>query len=129
MGSPFASGKKAISICDRCGQQFLLKNLQYQVVKQKRTGLLVCKECLDQDHPQLMLGTFPIQDPQALRNPRRDNSYLVSGTLPDGQLGEGSRIIGWNWNPVGGNNTVLNPGTPDALLMQGVIGTVTVTVM
>ncbi len=128
MGSPFASGKIAISICDRCGGQFLLKNLQYQVVKQKRTGLLVCAECLDQDHPQLMLGVYPIHDPQALRNPRRDNSYLVSGTMPDGELGQGSRVIEWNWNPVGGGNSVINPGTPDSLLMQGEVGTVTVTV-
>ena len=128
MGSPFASGKRAISICDRCGQQFLLKTLQNQVVKQKRTGLLVCKECLDQDHPQLMLGTFPVYDPQALRDPRRDNTYLQSGTLVDGSLGEGSRVIEWNWNPVGGGNSVINPGTPDALLMHGEVGTVTVVV-
>lgn len=128
MGSPFASGKKAISICDRCGGQFLLKSLQYQVVKQKRTGLLVCAECLDQDHPQLMLGTFPVYDPQALRNPRRDNSYLVSGLTVDDTLAQGSRVIEWNWNPVGGGNSVINPGTPDSLLMHGEVGTVTVTV-
>jgi hypothetical protein len=127
MGSPFASGKKSIGLCDRCGQQFLLKNLQNQVVKQKRTGLLVCKECLDQDHPQLMLGTFPVYDPQALRDPRRDNSYLVSGLTVDDTLAQGSRIIEWNWNPVGGGNSVINPGTPDALLMHGEVGTVTVT--
>lgn len=128
MGSPFASGKKAIACCDKCGFQFLLKTLQYQVVKQKRTGLLVCHDCYDIDHPQLMLGTQPIDDPQALRSPRRDNSYYVSGTMSDGQLGQGSRVIEWNWNPVGGNNTALNPGTPDSLLMQGQVGTVTVVV-
>ena len=127
MGSSFASGKRAISQCDRCGHQFLLKTLQYQVVKQKRTGLLVCRGCLDQDHPQLMLGTIPIHDPQALRNPRRDNSYVQSGTMPDGSFGQGSRVTEWNWNPVGGNNTLLNPGTPDALLMLGQVGTVAVT--
>ena len=128
MGAPFASGRIAISICDRCGFQFLLKNLKYEVVKLKRTGLLVCQECWSPDHPQLQLGMYPVQDPQALRNPRRDNTYLQSGTLPDGSLGEGSRVIEWNWNPVGGNNTALTPTTPDSLLMQGQVGTVTVVV-
>lgn len=128
MGSPYASGKKAISVCDRCGQQFLLKTLKDQIIKQKRTGLLVCRGCYDIDHPQLMLGTFPVHDPQALRNPRRDGSYLVSGTMPDDSLGQGSRVIEWGWNPVGGGNSFINPGTPDALLMQGEVGTVTITV-
>jgi hypothetical protein len=127
VGSPFASGRISISICDRCGFQYLLKELQYEVVKQKRTGLLVCSECWSPDHPQLMLGTFPVSDPQALRNPRRDNSYLVSGLTVDDTLAQGSRIIEWNWNPVGGGNSVINPGTPDALLMHGEVGTVTVT--
>ena len=128
MGSPFASGKKAISVCDRCGFQYLLKNLKYEVVKLKRTGLLVCQECWSPDHPQLQLGMYPVQDPQALRNPRRDNSYLVSGLTVDDTLAQGSRIIEWNWNPVGGNNTALTPTTPDSLLMQGQVGTVTVVV-
>jgi hypothetical protein len=127
MGSPFASGKKSIGLCDRCGQQFKLKELKYEVVKQKQTGLLVCGECWSPDHPQLMLGTFPVFDPQALRNPRRDNSYLQSGLTVDDTLAQGSRVFEWNWNPVGGGNSAINPGTPDALLMQGQVGTVTVT--
>ena len=128
MGSPFASGKKSISICDRCGFQFLLKNLKYEVVKLKRTGLLVCQECWSPDHPQLQLGMYPVQDPQALRNPRRDNSYLQSGLTVDDSLAQGSRVFQWGWNPVGGGNSAVNPDTPDALLMQGQVGTVTVVV-
>ena len=128
MGSPFASGKKAIRVCDRCGFQFLLKNLQYEVVKLKRTGLLVCSECWSPDHPQLQLGMYPVQDPQALRNPRRDNSYYVSGLTVDDSLAQGSRIFQWGWNPVGGGNSAVNPDTPDALLMHGQVGTVTVVV-
>lgn len=128
MGSPFASGKRALSVCDRCGQQFLLKTLQYQVVKQKRTGLLVCNSCLDIDHEQLMLGTVPVHDPQALRNPRVDTSYVVSGPLANGSLGEGSRNIEWGWNPVGGGNSSFTPGTPNALHMRCIIGTVTVVI-
>jgi len=34
------------------------------------TGLLVCPECLDKDQPQLQLGRWPVNDPQALENPR-----------------------------------------------------------
>lgn len=128
MGNQFASGKRAISICDRCGQQFKLKELKFEVVKQKKTGLLVCPECWSPDHPQLMLGMYPVSDPQALRNPRRDNSYGQSGTLADGQRGEGSRIVEWGWNPVGGGNTNVAPGMPNSLLMQGNVGTVTVVV-
>ena len=78
MGSQFASGKKAVAMCDRCGCKYLLKTLKYEVVKQKRTGLLVCTDCWDPDHPQLMLGTFPISDPQALRNPRVDTGAAAS---------------------------------------------------
>lgn len=124
----FASGKIAISVCDRCGHQFKLKTLRNQVVKQKRTGLLVCHTCYDTDHPQLMLGTFPVYDPQALRNPRRDNSYLVSGTLPDGYLGGGSRVYQWGWNPVGGSSFFDAALTPNYLVSTAQLGTVTVVV-
>jgi hypothetical protein len=113
MGSPFASGKRSWGVCDRCGGQFKLKTLRDQIVKQKRTGLLVCHQCWDIDHPQLMLGTFPVFDPQALRDPRPDN-YTVS------------RDIQWNWAPVGGFNTSIDPLTPDTMLMTGAVGTVTV---
>lgn len=125
MGSPFASGKKAIACCDRCGFQFLLKNLQYEVVKQKRTGLLVCGECWSPDHPQLMLGTFPVYDPQALRNPRRDNSYLQSGLTVDDSLAQGSRVFQWGWNPVGGARQFDALLTPNYLVSTAQLGTVT----
>lgn len=125
MGNQFASGKIAISICDRCGFQYLLKELKYEVVKQKRTGLLVCQSCYNPDHPQLMLGTFPVYDPQALRNPRMDTSYAISGPLANGNLGEGSRNIYWGWNPVGGGDASID-NTPNPLAAKGLIGTITV---
>lgn len=78
MSTPYATGKIAIALCDRCGQQRLLRDLSDQVVAQKRTGLLVCAECLDEDHPQLMLGRTPIADPQALRDPRPDKRTDVT---------------------------------------------------
>ena len=69
MGNRFASGKNAISECDRCGQRFKLKVLKTEIIKTKNYNLLVCPECWDPDHPQLQLGMYPVDDPQALRNP------------------------------------------------------------
>jgi hypothetical protein len=33
MGNRFTSGKRAIAMCDRCGQQFLLKLLKIQTFR------------------------------------------------------------------------------------------------
>ena len=125
MGSPFASGKISIACCDRCGFQYLLKELQYEVVKLKRTGLLVCGECWSPDHPQLQLGMYPVQDPQALRNPRRDNSYLQSGLTVNDSLAQGSRVFQWGWNPVGGARQFDALLTPNYLVSIAELGTVT----
>ena len=35
MGNRFASGKIAIAECDRCGQQFRLKNLKTEIIELK----------------------------------------------------------------------------------------------
>lgn len=126
MGNRFASGKKAIAECDRCGQQFKLKTLKTEIVKQRKYELLVCTECWDPDQPQLMLGTFPVDDPQALRNPRRDTTYFVSGVNSNGNLSGGSRDIQWGWAPVGGARLFDDPLTPNNLVAAGFIGTVTV---
>jgi hypothetical protein len=40
---------------------------------------MVCKACWDPDQPQLQLGMYPVDDPQALRNPRPDNTYYQAG--------------------------------------------------
>ena len=78
MSTSFATGKIAVALCDRCGQQRLLRELRDQVIAQKKSGLLVCAECLDEDHPQYQLGKTPIFDPQALRNPRPDKRTDVT---------------------------------------------------
>ena len=124
MGNRFALGKKSISCCDRCGFQFLLKKLKDQPLKQKPTNLLVCPKCLDQDHPQLMLGSFPVEDPQALRNPRKDTTYVTAGPNVLGFPTGGSRDIQWGWNPVGGSRA----GTPtqNYLVASAAVGTVTI---
>ena len=128
MGNRFASGKKAIAECDRCGQQFLLKKLKTEIIKQRKYELLVCPECWDPDQPQLMLGTFPVDDPQALRNPRRDTTYYVSGNNVNGNPSGGSRDIQWGWAPVGGSRGFDADLTPNYLVAQANVGTVTVTI-
>ena len=139
MSYPFASGKWAIAICDRCGQQFKLKTLKTEIIKTKRYNLLVCQQCFDPDHPQLQLGMYPVNDPQAVREPRPDLSYYLSGTSglqtndtggsgPDGfgTPEAGSRIIQWGWNPVGGAAANDAGLTPNNLAMTIQLGTVTV---
>jgi hypothetical protein len=126
MGNRFASGKNAISECDRCGQRFKLKVLKTEIIKTKNYNLLVCPECWDPDHPQLQLGMYPVDDPQALRNPRPDRSYVTSGLLADGYNGGGSRIFQWGWNPVGGASSFDAGLTPNNLNLVVQLGTVTI---
>lgn len=126
MGNRFASGKHAISECDRCGQRFKLKVLKTEIIKLKNYNLLVCPECWDPDHPQLQLGMFPVDDPQALRNPRPDRSYVISGLLADGYSGGGSRIFQWGWAPVGGASSFDASLTPNNLNLVVQLGTVTI---
>ena len=128
MPNRFATGHKAIAICDRCGFQYKLKQLKTEVVKQKKYELLVCPECWTPDHPQLMLGTFPVDDPQALRNPRKDTTYITSGLNSNGNLSGGSRDTQWGWNPVGGASSFDAFLTPNTLALTVQVGTVTISV-
>jgi hypothetical protein len=122
----FANGTKAIAICDRCGFQFRLKELRTLIIKTKNVNIKVCKECWEPDQPQLQLGMYPVDDPQALRNPRPDSSYLQSGLLADGEPGGGSRDIEWGWAPVGGSRGFDALLTPNNLVLDIQVGTVTV---
>ena len=138
MPSKYASGKHSIAECDRCGQRYKLVQLKKLTIKTHQVSIKVCFECWDPDQPQLQLGMYPVNDPQAVRDPRPDLSYLQSGTtgLQDlltnstsvqgiGFPSGGSRDIQWGWNPVGmGNDGGL---TPNNLLAQGQLGTVTIT--
>jgi hypothetical protein len=140
MGNRFASGKHAIAQCDRCDQRFLLKVLKTEIIKTKNYNILVCPECWDPDHPQLQLGMFPVDDPQALRNPRPDRSYVLSGTNGlqldptgtgtdgAGTVEAGSRIFQWGWNPVGGSAFFDAALTPNNLALAVELGTVGVEV-
>ena len=128
MGNRFASGKIAIAICDRCGFRFRLRELRTLIIKTKEVNILVCTSCWEPDQPQLQLGMYPVDDPQALRNPRNDNTYYQSGTTSTGSIGEGSRNIQWGWAPVGMSRGFDSALTPNNLVGIGQIGTVTVVI-
>jgi len=139
VGNRFASGKFAIAECDRCAQRFKLKVLKTEIIKTKQYNLLVCPACWDPDHPQLQLGMWPVDDPQALRNPRPDRSYVLSGPNGlqlsptgtgingSGTVEGGSRIFQWGWYPVGGSQANDAGLTPNNLVLAVELGTVTVT--
>ena len=124
MGKPFASGKNAFGFCDRCGQRYDLHSLQEQYENLLPIGIRVCFECMDVDHPQLQLGRVPIDDPQALRNARPDNTFYAPGNQGAG----GSRMFQYGWNPVGGAEGYDTDLTPNYLISASAVGTVTVVV-
>ena len=134
MGNRFSSGKNSIAECDRCGFRYKLKELKKLTIKTKQVTIKVCPTCWEPDQPQLQLGMYPVQDPQAVREPRRDNSYLQSGytglqlTLNTdfGDPSGGSRIFQWGWAPVGGASGNDVGLTPNALAPASVVANVTI---
>lgn len=73
----YALGRKALGICDRCGQRFYLRQL-----KKEWNGLKVCSYCYEEKHPSLTPRIFA--DAQALQQPRPEETsaieVLVSST-------------------------------------------------
>jgi hypothetical protein len=139
--SKYSSGKHSIAECDRCGQRYKLVQLKKLTIKTKQVSIKVCPECWEPDQPQLQLGMYPVNDPQAVREPRPDNSYYASGqtglqtqsgngvaTNEIGYQAEGSRVYQWGWNPVGGASSFDTVLTPNYLIAIGQVGTVTLTV-
>jgi hypothetical protein len=126
MPNRFASGKYSIAMCDRCGQQYKLKELRKLTIKTQQVSIKVCPECWEPDQPQLSLGLYPVNDPQGVREPRPDTSYLASGIGTDGYPSGGSRETQWNWGPVGGIMGPDNGLAVDNLKGYGYIGTVTI---
>ena len=137
MTTMFASGRFAIAECDRCGFRYKLKELKKLTIKTKNVSIKVCHECFEMDQPQLQLGMFPVFDPQAVREPRRDNSYYQSGNtgldvnvnggtavLGYGTPSGGSRVVQWGWNPIG--QTYDYNETPNNLVAQTAVGQVTI---
>ena len=141
MPSKYSSGKHSIAECDRCGQRYKLVQLKKLTIKTKQVSIKVCPECWEPDQPQLQLGMYPVNDPQAVREPRPDNSYYASGQTglqtqygngvaidQNGYQAEGSRVFQWGWNPVGGASSFDTILTPNYLIAIGQVGTVTLTI-
>lgn len=140
MANRFANGRNAFGFCDYCGFRFKLKELKKLIIKTKQVSYKVCPQCWTPDQPQLQLGMYPIDDPQALRDPRPDtNTWFASGTNgtqtsptsgtgpnQDGFPGEGMRTIQWGWAPIGGASSVDAGLTPNYLVSVSQVGTVTV---
>jgi hypothetical protein len=136
MGNRFSSAKNSIAECDRCGFRYKLKELKKLTIKTKQVSIKVCKTCWEPDQPQLQLGMYPVQDPQAVREPRPDNSYVQAGytglqlTLNTdfGDPSGGSRIYQWGWNPIGGSRADDTGLTPNDLIGVGQVGSLTVVI-
>ena len=142
MPTKFASTKNSIAQCDRCGFRYKLKELKRLVIKTKNVNILVCSECWEPDQPQLSLGLYPVNDPQAVRDPRPDSPsffqagltgiQITSGTGNDvdqtGVPSGGSRVFQWGYNPVGGSSSFDAVLTPNDLVGTSALGDVTVTI-
>jgi hypothetical protein len=126
MPSKYASGKHSIAECDRCGQRYKLVELKKLVIKTKMVSIKVCHECWEPDQPQLQLGMYPVNDPQAVREPRPDISYYASGVDGLGYVSGGSRVFQWGWNPVGGASSFDSVFPPNYLITACQTGTVTI---
>ena len=106
-----ANGKYAFGFCDRTGFRYKLKDLVPQIKAGRMTGLMVCRDMLDEDQPQNFLGRLgTYADPQALKDPRPDTSQDVSRRL-------------FAFDPVGNGDA----GGSGNILAHGQVGTVTVT--
>ena len=142
MPTKFASAKNSIAQCDRCGFRFKLKQLKQLVIKTKNVNILVCPECWEPDQPQLSLGLYPVNDPQAVRNPRPDSPSFFQAGLTGIQIqpgtgndvdqtgvpSGGSRVFQWGYNPVGGASSFDAALTPNDLVGTSALGSVTVTI-
>ena len=69
----FATGKYAIAICDRCGQQY-----KFHQLRQEWNGLKTCPDCFETKHPQLE-PSYHSADAQALpwARPARQEPIIV----------------------------------------------------
>ena len=86
----FATGKFALAICDRCGQQY-----KYQDLKQEWNGLFTCPSCYEPKHPQLDPPYHPA-DPEAIHDPRPVvgvNTTVLAGNAPGSSAFESNGMM------------------------------------
>jgi len=74
----FATGKYAVALCDRCGQQY-----KFTQLKQEWNGLKTCPECFEPKHPQLDPG-YHAADAEALpwARPARQEPVIAFAGAP-----------------------------------------------
>lgn len=73
-------------LCDRCGQRYHLKDLKEEFLLGRPTGVVVCKQCHDESHPQL-----------DTRNVRTSDKQTVPDAQSDaGELAESRRLHGFS---------------------------------
>ena len=124
----YASGKRSLAICDRCGQRY-----RYPKLRKEWTGLKTCPDCFEPKHPQLEPSKVPFE-PQVLHEPRPDirevsgvtvsfpvinsNTFSLEPFLPSLFARVGTVTLGGD---------VVTPVTEDVTGVSGtgVIGTVT----
>jgi len=107
MSGPYAAGKKAFGFCDKCGFRSKLADLKKEVVNMEETGILACRECWDGDHPQNLLGRYPVDDPQALRSPRPDGGQTESRWGNSAVWNFSESVDDWRYvKPSGADNTL-----------------------
>ena len=121
MRGKYTTNKNTIADCDVCGFQHKLKDLKDLYVRRTNTHIKACPECWNPDQPQNMQGMYPVEDPQAVRNPRPDQSFNENNKT-------GSRDIEWGWEPVGGARPPANQFTGNNLVSSVKVGTVTITI-
>lgn len=101
--SNYANPKKALAICDVCGDRWYRSQLKYQVIAGQVQKILACPECWDIDNQQLLLSKLHgLDDPTSVYDPRPDLGYPVERG-------------GYAWDPVGGIGLVIvvNPMTTE----------------
>jgi hypothetical protein len=87
MSVRYSSGKHTLGVCDRCAEWVKLNSMKYIVIKDNVTAIKVCKRCWEPSHPQLRVGQYPVNDPQAVRDPRPDvRDAETPGALGDSIL-------------------------------------------
>ena len=62
----YATGKRSLAICDRCGQRY-----RYLELRKEWTGFKTCPDCFEPKYPQLEPSKVPFE-PQVLHEPRPD---------------------------------------------------------
>lgn len=93
MPNRYSSGKWAISECDVCGFRYKLWELKKLIIKTNQVDIKACPTCWDPDHPQLQLGMYPVDDPQAVRDPRPDISYPQSRSYTEPPFGQQAALF------------------------------------